>query len=116
MRPGTRVRAGDRLAFVDVLGVRQEVVSPVDGIVGATLAEAGDAVEYGQELVRLELAGQPASAGGGAAGGVTASGANAGPVTDASPTSSPTASGDGPSPAPDSGTGPAAPSAPSGDA
>ena len=116
MRPGTRVRAGDRLAFVDVLGVRQEVVSPVDGIVGATLAEAGDAVEYGQELVRLELAGQPASAGGATAGGGTASGANAGPATDAPPTSSPTSSGDGPSPAPDSGTGPAAPSAPSGDA
>ena len=67
MRPGTRVRAGDRLAFVDVLGVRQEVVSPVDGIVGATLAEAGDAVEYGQELVRLELASQPGAIAGAAA-------------------------------------------------
>ena len=70
MRPGTRVRAGDRLAYVDVLGVRQEVVSPVDGIVGATLAEAGDAVEYGQELVRLELAGQPGTQG--ASGGAAA--------------------------------------------
>lgn len=63
MRPGARVRAGDRLGFVDVLGVRQEVVSPVDGRVGATLVEGGDAVEYGQELVRLELASAPAQAG-----------------------------------------------------
>lgn len=62
MRPGTRVRAGDRLGFVDVLGVRQEVVSPVDGRVGATVVEAGEAVEYGQELVRLELASAPVAA------------------------------------------------------
>lgn len=63
MRPGTRVRAGDRLGDVDVLGVRQEVASPVDGILGATLVEPGDAVEYGQELVRIELVGPPAPAG-----------------------------------------------------
>ena len=63
MRPGTRVRAGDRLGFVDVLGVRQEVVSPVDGRVGATVVDSGEAVEYGQELVRLELASAPAPAG-----------------------------------------------------
>ena len=117
MRPGTRVRAGDRLAFVDVLGVRQEVVSPVDGIVGATLAEAGDAVEYGQELVRLELAGQPASAGGGTAVGGAASSANAGPVTEASPDAIPAADGDRPpAPDPDGDAGLAAPPAPDGDA
>jgi biotin carboxyl carrier protein len=61
MRPGTKVRAGDRLGFVDVLGVRQEVVSPVDGLVGATLVAAGDAVEYGQELIRIELASSPSA-------------------------------------------------------
>ncbi|MHB8460067.1 MAG: acetyl-CoA carboxylase biotin carboxyl carrier protein [Candidatus Limnocylindrales bacterium] len=54
MRPGMRVRAGDRLGDVDVLGVLQEVVSPVDGMVGGTLVDAGDAVEYGQELIRVE--------------------------------------------------------------
>jgi biotin carboxyl carrier protein len=57
---GTRVRAGDRLGAVDVLGVAQEVVAPVDGVVGASLAEAGDAVEYGQELVVIEF--DPAAA------------------------------------------------------
>jgi biotin carboxyl carrier protein len=52
---GTRVRAGDSLGAVDVLGVPQEIPAPADGIVGSTLVEAGMAVEYGQELIRLEL-------------------------------------------------------------
>jgi multidrug efflux pump subunit AcrA (membrane-fusion protein) len=49
-----RVRSGDKIGTVDVLGVQQDVVSPVDGIIGSSLAEAGEAVEYGQELVRIE--------------------------------------------------------------
>jgi biotin carboxyl carrier protein len=52
---GTRVRSGDVLGTVDVLGVRQDVQAPADGIVGATLVEAGMAVEYGQDLFRIEL-------------------------------------------------------------
>jgi biotin carboxyl carrier protein len=51
---GMRVRSGDKIGTVDVLGVQQDVVSPVDGIIGSSLAEAGEAVEYGQELVRIE--------------------------------------------------------------
>lgn len=62
---GTRVRAGDILGTVDVLGVRQEVTAPADGVVGQTLVESGTAVEYGQELIRLELT-APAALGGGA--------------------------------------------------
>ena len=57
---GARVRSGDRIGAVDMLGIAQEVVSPVDGIVGASLVEPGDAVEYGQELVVIELAGRAA--------------------------------------------------------
>jgi biotin carboxyl carrier protein len=52
---GTRVRAGDSLGTVDMLGVPQDIPAPADGIVGQTLVEAGMAVEYGQELIRLEL-------------------------------------------------------------
>jgi biotin carboxyl carrier protein len=59
-KAGTRVRSGDRLGAVDMLGVPQEVVAPADGIVGASLVEAGEAVEYGQELIVIELAGRPA--------------------------------------------------------
>ena len=55
-RAGTRVRAGDRLGSVDMLGVPQEVVAPADGVVGASLVEAGDAVEFGQELILIEFA------------------------------------------------------------
>jgi len=59
---GTRIRAGDRVGTVDMLGVAQEVTSPMDGVVGASLAESGDVVEYGQELVVIEFASAPASA------------------------------------------------------
>ena len=55
-RGGAKVRAGDRLGTVDMLGVPQEVVAPTDGLIGASLVEAGDAVEYGQELVVIEFA------------------------------------------------------------
>ena len=51
---GTRVHAGDRLGAVDMLGIPQEVVAPADGIVAVSLAESGDAVEYGQELLVIE--------------------------------------------------------------
>ena len=54
--PGRRIRAGDVIGHVDVLGVRVEVVSPSDGVVGRVLAQSGEAVEYGQELLRIDLA------------------------------------------------------------
>ena len=61
-RAGTRVRSGDRLGSVDMLGVAQEVVAPADGVVGASLVETGDAVEYGQELILIEFASTTADA------------------------------------------------------
>jgi biotin carboxyl carrier protein len=59
---GARVQSGDRLGVVEVLGVPHEVLAPADGVVAATLVEAGHAVEYGQELVRIDLATSEASA------------------------------------------------------
>ena len=53
---GTKVRAGDSLGTVNVIGVPQDVLAPADGIVGSTLVDGGTAVEYGQELIRIELA------------------------------------------------------------
>lgn len=55
LRPGLAVRTGERLGVVDVLGISQEVLSPADGLVGISLAQAGHAVEYGQDLLRIEL-------------------------------------------------------------
>ena len=60
LKPGARVRNGDRLGAVDMLGVAQEVVAPADGILGASLVESGQAVEYGQELIVIELAARAA--------------------------------------------------------
>jgi biotin carboxyl carrier protein len=56
---GGRVRSGDRLGVVDVLGVPHDVLVPADGVVGGSYVEPGEGVEYGQELVRIELAGDP---------------------------------------------------------
>jgi len=57
---GSRVRAGERLGAVDVLGVPHEVVAPEAGVLGAVLVEPGEPVEYGQEIAfveRLQAAG-----------------------------------------------------------
>jgi len=56
---GSALRRGDVLGHVDVLGVKVEVVSPADSIVAQVLADGGEAVEYGQELVRLEPSAAP---------------------------------------------------------
>jgi biotin carboxyl carrier protein len=47
---GTKVRSGDRIAVVDLLGIPQDVVSPIDGILVEVLVETGHPVEYGEEL------------------------------------------------------------------
>lgn len=57
---GLPVRAGDDLGHVEVLGLRQMVHAPVDGIVGRLLAEDGQAVEFGQDLVRVDELGSGA--------------------------------------------------------
>lgn len=51
---GSKVRSGDILGTVDVLGVRQEVVSPVDGVLKVLEVESGQAVEFGQPIGRVE--------------------------------------------------------------
>ncbi|MHB8960041.1 MAG: acetyl-CoA carboxylase biotin carboxyl carrier protein [Candidatus Limnocylindrales bacterium] len=51
---GTRVRAGDRIATVDLLGIALDVVAPIDGIVIEVYPQAGDGVEYGEELAMVE--------------------------------------------------------------
>jgi biotin carboxyl carrier protein len=51
---GARVQKGDLLGHIDVLGVRHDVDATADGVVGRLLAEPGEAVEYGQPLVRVD--------------------------------------------------------------
>lgn len=71
---GARVRSGDPIGVVDVLGIPQEIVAPTDGVVGETLVEAGEAVEYGQELIVIELVTAPAAGPSADAGSGPASG------------------------------------------
>lgn len=82
---GARVRAGDPIGAIDVLGVPHEVVAPTDGIVGATVVAAGDPVEYGQPLLEIELLAPAAAAGAGRAEGAE-NAAEAGPATPAAGT------------------------------
>jgi biotin carboxyl carrier protein len=51
---GRNVRGGDVLGHVDVLGIRHDVVASADGVLGRVVVEAGEAVEYGQELIRVD--------------------------------------------------------------
>jgi acetyl-CoA carboxylase biotin carboxyl carrier protein len=55
IKVGAKVRKDDVIGFVDVLGVRQEVVSPVDGVLKELEVESGQAVEYGQAIGRVEV-------------------------------------------------------------
>ena len=51
---GANVRGGDVVGYVDVLGVRHDVVAPEDALIVTLEAEAGQAVEYGERLAKLE--------------------------------------------------------------
>ena len=51
---GSRLRNGDTIGHVDVLGVRREIVSPIDGTLRGLEVEPGQAVEYGQPIGRVE--------------------------------------------------------------
>ena len=51
---GSRVRAGDRIAAVDLLGIAIDVVAPIDGTVVEVYPQAGDGVEYGEEVALIE--------------------------------------------------------------
>ncbi|HET7636532.1 MAG TPA: biotin/lipoyl-containing protein [Candidatus Limnocylindria bacterium] len=54
--PGLDVEQGDALGWIEVLGVRHEVRAPQTGTVRNLVAETGEAVEYGQTLLELEVA------------------------------------------------------------
>jgi acetyl-CoA carboxylase biotin carboxyl carrier protein len=56
---GTVVRAGDRIAVVDLLGIPQDVSAPIDGTLVEVFAQAGEAVEYGEEVAVVEAVPAP---------------------------------------------------------
>ena len=56
---GTVVHAGDRIAIVDLLGIPQDVLAPIDGTLVEVFAQGGEAVEYGEEIAAVEAAPDP---------------------------------------------------------
>ena len=52
--PGQEVRAGDRLAVLEAMKMEHTLTAARDGIVAEVLARAGDQVEAGAALIRLE--------------------------------------------------------------
>ncbi len=52
---GAKVKAGDVLGRIEVMGIPHNVLSTHDGVVDGFLVEDGQAVEYGQPLVAISL-------------------------------------------------------------
>ena len=50
---GTRVKAGEVLGVIEVMGVPHPVVSTRDGVIGDFVVEDGEPVEYGQPIVAI---------------------------------------------------------------
>ena len=51
-RPGSARATGSR--SVDLLGIGQDVTSPIDGVVVEVFAQEGEAVEYGEEVAAVQ--------------------------------------------------------------
>lgn len=51
---GDRVKAGDVLFIIESMKLMNEVTSEFDGVVAEVLVRDGEAVEYGQPLMRIE--------------------------------------------------------------
>jgi biotin carboxyl carrier protein len=58
--PGLEVARGDALGHVEMLGVRHDVRAPRGGTVRHLVADAGEAVEYGQVVLELDPTGSAA--------------------------------------------------------
>ena len=59
LRVGHTVQAGDRWATSTCWASRSDVSAPSGGLISAVLAEAGQAVEYGQVLAEIEALPEP---------------------------------------------------------
>ncbi len=53
---GQTVAAGDRLAVLEAMKMEHSLTAAADGVVAEVLAQAGDQVEAGAPLIRLEPA------------------------------------------------------------
>jgi acetyl-CoA carboxylase biotin carboxyl carrier protein len=51
---GSRIERGQPLARVEALGIPNDIVAPLTGIITAWLIEHGEAVQYGQPIALIE--------------------------------------------------------------
>jgi len=51
--PGTRVKEGQTVGFIEALRKLTEVVAPVAGEIAEVVAESGQAVQFGDVLIRI---------------------------------------------------------------
>lgn len=54
LEAGRRLAAGEVIGDIVALGIANEVVSPFEGTITEVAVRAGDAVEYGQTLLKVE--------------------------------------------------------------
>jgi biotin carboxyl carrier protein len=54
LKVGSQVAIGDVVGIVTALGIPNEILSEVNGVVDKVLVAAGDPVEYGQPLVKVK--------------------------------------------------------------
>ncbi|MEP2920188.1 biotin carboxylase N-terminal domain-containing protein [Sulfitobacter sp.] len=54
-KPGQQVRGGDKLAVLEAMKMEHSLLAARDGVVAEVLAMAGDQVEAGAALIRLEI-------------------------------------------------------------
>jgi len=50
---GARVKSGEIIGRIEVMGIPHNVTAPCDGVIESLLVEDGQAVEYGQPLVTI---------------------------------------------------------------
>jgi len=50
---GDQVKAGQKLAYIDILKIKKEIVSPVNGIISQIHVEENSGVEYGELLLNI---------------------------------------------------------------
>ena len=56
MQVGSKVKAGDVLCIIEAMKIMNELPSEVNGMVKEIVAKDNQTVEYGQVLIRIELA------------------------------------------------------------
>ena len=50
---GDQVKSGQKLAYIDILKIKKEIISPVSGVISQIHVEENSGVEYGELLLNI---------------------------------------------------------------